>query len=157
MSGASRGVFFAGIKRRHGSPPMMMLYLRLYQLNQSSYHQSSGYRVVLLLGKLRPQYSYPHTKVPNTPNVILKLKGSSAKQRFFFGGGSLPGSPWIWMLRLNSKMNPILISEVFDPNHGLHRPCHCSPPSKCSRGEWVTSVSKPPRFFQVNFEKWFLP
>ena len=26
------------------------------------------------------------------------------------------------------------ISEVFDPNHGLHWPRHCSSPSKCSRG-----------------------
>ena len=29
--------------------------------------QSSGYRVVLLLGKLRPQYSYAHTKKCATP------------------------------------------------------------------------------------------
>merc|ERR1719232_403956 len=29
--------------------------------------KSSGYRVVLLLGQLRPQYSYPHTKKCNTP------------------------------------------------------------------------------------------
>lgn len=29
--------------------------------------QSSGYRVVLLLGQLRPQYSYPHAKKCNTP------------------------------------------------------------------------------------------
>ena len=29
--------------------------------------QSSGYRVVLLLGQLRPQYSYTHSKKCNTP------------------------------------------------------------------------------------------
>ena len=29
--------------------------------------QSSGYRVVLLLGQLRPQYSYSHSKKCNTP------------------------------------------------------------------------------------------
>jgi len=29
--------------------------------------KSSGYRVVLMLGKLRPQYSYPHTKKSATP------------------------------------------------------------------------------------------
>merc|ERR1719507_1059773 len=29
--------------------------------------KSSGYRVVLLLGKMRPQYSYPHTKKSSTP------------------------------------------------------------------------------------------
>jgi len=29
--------------------------------------KSSGYRVVLMLGKMRPQYSYPHTKKSSTP------------------------------------------------------------------------------------------
>ena len=29
--------------------------------------QSSGYRVVLLLGQLRPQYSYAHSKKCNAP------------------------------------------------------------------------------------------
>ena len=29
--------------------------------------QSSGYRVVLILGKMRPQYSYPHSKKCATP------------------------------------------------------------------------------------------
>ena len=35
--------------------------------NSHPYLQSSGYRVVLLLGKLRPQYSYAHTKKCATP------------------------------------------------------------------------------------------
>ena len=52
--------------------------------NQSSYHQSSGYRVVLLLGKMRPQYSYPHTKVPNIHSPRFKYSYKLYVTRFPF-------------------------------------------------------------------------
>ena len=43
--------------------------LSLKIINTLTSFQSSGYRVVLLLGQLRPQYPYPHAKKSATPIV----------------------------------------------------------------------------------------
>ena len=43
------------------------MYPELEIINTLTSFQSSGYRVVLLLGQLRPQYPYPHAKKSATP------------------------------------------------------------------------------------------
>ena len=104
-AGQPWGMFFARIKRRCGSLPTQTEYQTVNPcarpfwycyssarqiFNQWSYHQSSGYRVVLLLGKMRPQYSYPHTKVGQL-SYIWKLRwNQNIWSQFWFQKSSTP-------------------------------------------------------------------
>jgi len=55
---------------KHGKPNYdraFCIRMKSTLTKRGCHFKSSGYRVVLLLGKMRPQYSYPHTKKSATP------------------------------------------------------------------------------------------